>query len=223
MVKSKTVRVQASYKSTSLSLAINPGSGPPIPQSATGFLKSSGVPLDGKPVDLYYSAGAGEVYYGRYTTLSDGSYGFYNIAVQEKTYTWSAVFGGDSVYGASNKSVTTTFARGATALSISITPLSGAVPLDVTISGVLTRVDKGTPLSRDVTVYKDDVALKTVRTGGQDGKYSVGDTLLKPKSYDYYAMFDGDEWFKGCRENLSPKSGSSRAGLLILLALLAAE
>lgn len=200
MTRSSISYVIALALSTDLTILLYPGGGPPYDQSVSGKLieRDTGDPISGRAIDLYING----IYQRSEPTFPDGSYAFFGIAVTEGTFTFEVRFAGDGTYDPSSASVTATFAKSVTALSIDVSPTTGVPPLDVTISGVLTRVDMGAGLpGKAVNLYRNGVLVASATTGMSPvGQYSFVDTLTSPGTFEYYAEFLGDDLFQGCDE-----------------------
>jgi hypothetical protein len=85
-------------------------------------------------------------------------------------------------------------------LEISVTPTTGAAPLDITISGRLLDQDGITGLpSRSVGIRINDVLVGTVTTDTL-GRFSLPYTLANIGTYTIYAEWAGDEYYEGCEE-----------------------
>jgi len=212
MVKSSTVTVNAYKIDTTLTIEVYPGSGPPYPQSVAGYLKraDTGEPISGREVQLYIGKSpAAPSYYGSCTTLGDGSWGFYNVKVEEGTYIFRAVFPGDDVYNGTSVEASASFAKPDTNLTINVSPSSGIIPLTVTISGKLTRKDTGAGLGgRTINLYRNGSLIATTTTSIDPstlGEYRFTDTLSAAGSYSYFTEFPGDDYFKGCGEENKPR------------------
>lgn len=222
MVKSATESVTVTKIATTLSITVTPGSGPPISQSVTGYLKDvNGYPLNGKTIELWKGVGGAEpVYYGSATTFSDGSYGFYGVTVKEGSYLFEVFFDGDLTYSSSVKSKTCTFAKVQAAITIAVSPTSGLPPLEVVVSGKLTRADTKVGLgAKTIKANRTDPGGSTKYLGYTTtsidpatlGNYAFSDTIPSDGTWKYQTEFEGDDWFKGCGEAAAPCPGCGQS------------
>lgn len=227
MVKSLEQLVTVSLTETSLSILVSPGSGVPQKQSVTGFLTEAwtGNPIADRNINLWITEGTAEpTLYGTSKTFSDGSFGWFLVPVSENTYVFEVEFLGDSAYVQSYARATCTFMKVGSALSLTVDPMSGNVPLNVLISGKLTRVDTRAGLGgRTVNLYRNAVLVASAKTSVDPttlGNYAFSDTLTEAGSYTYYAEFAGDDLFAGCPEEDKVKVQTKNSKMPLLFATL---
>jgi len=72
-------------------------------------------------------------------------------------------------------------------VSLSVSPSSGSAPLNVLISGGVYVVETGQPVATDVSIYRNGVLIKTVRSNGYYGTYETYDLLTEAGTYNYQA------------------------------------
>lgn len=232
MVQSATVSVSVAGYPTTLSIEVVPGSGPPFAQQIAGYLRdNTGKGVPGKTISLWVN-GAFKL---SATTLTDGSYGWYNYVVGVGTYSFDTTFAGDATYLSSVASKSCTFAKVQAGITIAVAPASGEAPLVVTVSGVLTRNDTGDGLAaRTVKVYRVDPNAVSTLLGSATtsseivnrGAYSYSNTIPTFGTWGFYTVYDGDAQFLGCEvgdgatvtgEGVEPPSGVGWLFLGILL------
>lgn len=226
MGKSKTILVSVSPKKSSLSILVHPKSGPPGSVSVTGRLTSNGSPVGGKKVTLVINGldYGSEVTYDLY-----GEYGFYGILVDAGVYNFQTIFDGDDEYAAAYSPLAIgTYSKVASSLTISVSPTSGAPPLDVSISGKLKRGDTGAGIGgRAVDLYRSGSLIDSTSTSIDPktlGQYAFDDVLNNLGTYPYYVYFEGDDQFEGCEKHdgtvvTEEEPTPDGLGLLLLLGL----
>ena len=182
-----------------LSINVKRTSGPPGVVNVVGFLKeaTTGSPIYGRSIVLWVNG----IRHGDIGTLSDGSYGFFSVPVDGRV-TFQSVFTGDYEYGEkATPLVIGNYGKVQASISISVSPTSGAPPLDVKITGKLTRDDTGAALGgRPVNLYQNSVLVNDMHTSIQPatiGQYTFTKTLDRG-SYSFFTEFPGDDEFLGC-------------------------
>lgn len=226
MGKSQTVSVSVKLKPVTLSIYVNRTTGPPGKVNVTGFLKeeATGIPINGRSIVLWFT---GERY-NESTTLSDGSYGFFGIDVDGRE-TFQAVFTGDDIYHEeATPLVIGNYAKVQSSVSISVTPRSGDPPLEVTITGKLTRNDTGAALGgrSPMRLYQGGEVVDTTSTSIDPatlGTYEFTVTLERG-THSFFVEFPGDDEFLGCVGKdgdalVDGEAPPSSAGLIILALL----
>ena len=170
----------------------------------TGHLhdQMADMPLAGRDIEIIVN---GVVVY----TGSTDYYGDYSIDAQfeEGGYDIRAYFPGDAGHDPdSSPLVQITAWRPTTSITIGVTPTSGIPPLDVTISGTLTRDDTGGAINVPVKLFKDGSEIDS-QFQGTDGQYSFADIIGAAASVTYYTLFEGNIKFQGCEGVILPCPG----------------
>lgn len=225
MGKSRPVSVSVQLKTVTLSINVSKTSGPPGVVNVTGYLKEevTGSPILGSSI-VFWKTG---VRYGEAVTYSDGSYGFFGVPVGEGRETFQTIFPGDSEYGEkATPLVIGNYTKPSTSVSISVTPTSGAPPLQVTISGKLTRNDTGAALGGrgPMNLHQELILVDSTSTSYDPatlGEYEFV-VLLEKGTHSFFVEFPGDDEFLGCiREDGATVIDGEPTGADVGLALLA--
>ena len=164
----------------------------------SGYLSdlTAGVPISGATVDLLLD-GAFEA---SETTDATGYYEF-EANFEEGHYSLQARYRGDAQHEADYSMLETVDAwRPTTSITIAVSPTSGTPPLDVTISGKLTRDDTGAGVRNlFINLYRDNVKIDT-KPSGAGGAYSFTDRITETGFFNYFTEFEGNLKFQGCEE-----------------------
>lgn len=199
MVRSATESVTVSKVSSELTIGLSRDDGPPGNINIAGILFKAGttVVVPGATVDLYVTG----IYQGSTTTGSDGRYLFTKY-FEEGSYDINTSWDGNVTYWQdTSPPVSAVYGKIATAISIIVSPTSGAPPLSVRITGLLTTAVGGPLGGKTVHLYRDgdEIDSMTTRTisPGQ-GAYDFTDVI--EASADYYVEFEGDDTYAGCEE-----------------------
>lgn len=201
MVRSATESVTVSKVSSELTIGLSRVDGPPGDINIGGTLFKAGttVIIRGATVDLWVNG----LYQGSDTTDSSGRY-LFTEPFEEGLYDVYTSWDGDDTYWPdSSPLVTAEYGKIATAISIIVSPPSGAPPLSVRITGLLTTAVGGPLGGKTVHLYRDGVKIKsmaTKMTSPGQGAYDFTDVLETPGNHTYYVEFEGDDTYEGCEE-----------------------
>ena len=117
------------------------------------------------------------------------------------TYRVTVAFDGDAAYQSCSH-ITPAFtvqAPLATSLSISVSPSSGVVPFNVTVSGKLVDVNSVGVVGRTIILYVNGASVGSTTTAS-DGSYSFTIPLTTPGTYVFQTEFLGDVYYLGCEQ-----------------------
>ena len=194
-----------------LTLDFYPGQGqcggPPGRIALIGSLKDdSGLPLAGYNVELWISVDGAEDYlYGFATTYTDGSYGFFSLYVEGKTYRWTAI-APEIVPAAITVIGPCTYDPAVaepTILTTSINYSAIIIPDTVMVSGKLTD-SIGTPLGgRVIEIWQEgspNQKIMEVRTGIDPrrdlGFYAAEIFIDVEGTFHFYPHYAGEPTYK---------------------------
>ncbi len=204
MVRSATESVIVTKVSSELTVGLSRYSGPPGDIDILGALYKATtiVVIPGATVELWVNG----LYVGSTTTDSSGRYHF-TATVEEGKYDIYTYWAGNDTYWADTSPlVVGNYGKIQAAISITVTPSSGAPPLATQTTGLLTTA-AGSPLGgKTVHHYRDGVWLKsmvTKTTSPGQGAYVFTDILVTPGGHTYYVEFEGDAEYAGCEEEES--------------------
>ncbi len=201
MVRSATKGVTVTKLSSELFISLDRYDGPPGDVVISGVLRKLGslIVIRGATVKLYVSG----IYqksdttddFGRYQFVVDFDAGLYHV--------YSSWDGDDTYYPDTSPNQVVEYTKIQAAITITVSPPSGAPPLTVTIGGLLTIAATYAPLGgKTVHLYKDDVEIdsKTTKTTSPgQGAYIFTDVV--DAAAEYYVEFEGDDIYEGCEEN----------------------
>lgn len=199
MVQSSTERVTVAKLDSELTIEIDRVTGPPGDITITGKLYRAGsiVVIGQATIELYVNGG----YVGSNVTNNSGEY-IFSATVEEGGYTIYTSWMGNETYNQdSSPPITANYGKIQAAISISVSPSSGAPPMTVTISGRLSA--EGVSLvDKIVDLYREGVKIDSKTTISTDlglDSFTFTDTINS--SADYYVKFAGDDQYKGCDED----------------------
>lgn len=234
MGRSRTVTVSVIETRTEVTIGLDRDSGFPGVVKMYGSLFVAGTInlIRYKTIELWVNGVKGPTT----STGSEGRYHFdYTVGVG--TYDFYARFPGDGLYLADNSpTVTGTYAKVATDITIDVNPLAGGGPLAITILGRLSRTDTALGLGgKTVKLYRNKnggsftmIKSMTTKTSAPLGIYEFHDSLTVLGDYGYYVEFAGDAHFEGCEagdgstviDGVPPDEVPVGYGPILLLALL---
>lgn len=202
MVQSSTESVFVAKLDSELTMGLERTSGPPGDVDVIGALYKAGtiVVIPNAEVEVYVN-GVLQVSVvtnssGRYSITIDfpeGSFTVYTSWMGNETYNQDASPPVNAVYG-----------KIQAAISINLSPSSGAPPLTTRTTGLLTTV-AGAPLGgKTVHQYRDGVLINsmvTKTTSPGQGAYDFSDVI--DADTDYYVIFLGDDEYAGCEAGQS--------------------
>ena len=149
----------------------------------SGALKYNNVALSNYSIKIYN----GNTLVDTVSTNNSGNYSKTVTGLGVGTYSFTAVFEGDSTYaGVTSTAVSVSVTKITSTISISSSSSSVTVGNTFTISGTLSA---GSGCS--VKLYEDETLLDTLTTGS-GGAFSKTITASYAGTYDYWAKFDGD-------------------------------
>jgi len=222
MVQSATESVIVTKSASELTVGLDRYSGFPGDISILGSLYKAGtiVVIPGATVNLYVNG----QYTGSVITNSSGRY-LFEATVEEGSYTIYTQWAGNDTYlGDTSPSVTGTYAKIQAAITISVSPSSGAPPVTTRTTGLLTTVG-GSPLGgKTVHHYRNGVKINsqtTKTTSPGQGAYDFSDIINA--SADYYVVFEGDDQYAGCEVEESISLPCTICGHMLARAVLGAE
>ena len=200
MVRSVTEGVTVTKVSSELTIGLSRDDGPPGDITIGGKLFKAGsfVIVRGATVKLYVNG----IYQASDTTNDFGLYQFV-VDFDEGDYDiYTSWDGNDTYYEDTSPGVDATYSKIQAAISISVSPSTGAPPLSVSITGFLTVAATASPLGgKTVHLYKDDdeIDSTTTKTYSPQGAYLFTDVV--DAAADYYVEFEGDDIYAGCEED----------------------
>lgn len=203
MVRSATEGVTVTKLSSELTIGLSRYSGPPGDVDILGSLFKAGtlVVIPGATVKLYVNG----IYQGSDTTNSSGRY-LFTVDFDEGSYSiYTEFMGNDTYWPDTSPPVEASYGKIQAAITISVSPSSGAPPLTTRITGLLTIAATYSPLGgKTVHLYRNGVKIKsmtTKTTSPGQGAYDFTDVINE--SADYYVEFLGDDEYAGCEEGES--------------------
>lgn len=204
MVKSTTESVTVSKLSSELTIGLSRESGTPGDITIGGILFKLGTTevIPSATVELWVNG----IYKGSAKTNSSGRYLFTATVGEGRYDIYTHWDGNDTYWAADSPLVVGNYSRIATAISISVSPNSGAPPLSVRITGILST-SAGSPLGgKTADLYRDGAKIKsmtTKQTSPGQGAYDFTDILETPGGHTYYVEFKGDDTYAGCDDDES--------------------
>jgi 5-hydroxyisourate hydrolase-like protein (transthyretin family) len=182
---------------------------PAVNQSFTlsGILTVGTAPLSGETITLDRVDPSGTwTQVNTTTTATNGTYSFTRSESSQGTYSYYAVFAGDTAYGPSNAGVASILIRNLTPSTITITTnnTTPAVNQQVTFNATLSSGT--TPLSgENVTIYHYLNGVRsndTTNTTNATGQITVTTSFGSPGARTYYASFAGDSSYQAATSSV---------------------
>ena len=203
MVRSSTEGVLVTKLFSELFMSLDRDDGPPGDVVISGVLRKldSLIVIRGATVKLYVNG----IYQESDTTDSSGRYQFV-VDFDEGQYDVATSWEGNDTYLQDDSPlVTANYTKIQAAITITVSPSSGAPPLTVTIGGLLNIAATSSPLGgKTVNLWRSGGLVKsmtTKTTSPGQGSYSFSDIIYV--SADYYVEFLGDDEYAGCEEGES--------------------
>jgi len=186
-----------SLVNSDLTVALSRSAGFPGDVDILGTLWEAGqlVIIPNATIDLYVNG----TYQGSVTTDAYGHY-IFTYDFPEGSFDIYTSWDGNATYLSDvSPLVQGTYAKVQAAISMTVSPPEGAPPLQVTLSGYLSRSDTGAGLvGKTVFLNKDGVDIKNMVTQAA-GYYEFSDIIDETSSY--YVEFKGDDMYHGCEED----------------------
>jgi len=159
----------------------------------------TGWPMGGASVDILVNG----ITVATVTTSADGGYSL-DSRFDEGHYSLQAIFRGDAGHDDDASLLAFVDAwRPTSSLSIAVSPISGAPPMEETISGTISRDDTGAGIQVRVKLFRDGVQIDS-KFAGVNGVYSFKDSLVDTGAFVYYTEFEGNDMFQGCEGVVLP-------------------
>jgi len=202
MVRSATKGVTVTKVSSDLTIGLDRYSGAPGAVDVLGALYKLGtmIVIPYATVELWVNG----LEVGTTKTNSSGRY-LFEVTFEEGRYDiFTSWDGNDTYYADTSSPVVGNYAKIQAALSITVSPSSGAPPVTTRTTGLLTTVG-GSPLGgKTVHHYRNGVKINsqtTKTTSPGQGAYDFSDVINA--SATYYVEFEGDDKYAGCEEEES--------------------